>query len=79
MSILVPYPGCEYYYDLEKIGAIHDNSDWNLYDPFSLKTHFTQKIRKEKFEELARSTMKIVDNYNERAQKDLPSEEEIKI
>lgn len=64
MSIMVPYPGCEYYYQLEKIGAINKNSNWNLYDPFSLQTHFTQKIEPEKFKKLAIQTMKFVDEYN---------------
>jgi len=64
MSIMVPYPGCEYYYQLEKTGAINKNSNWNLYDPFSLQTHFTQKIEPEKFKKLAIQTMKFVDEYN---------------
>jgi len=64
MSILVPYPGCKDYYDLEKIGAIQENSNWNLYDPFSLSTHFTKNIEKEEFQELVIKTMKFVDDYN---------------
>jgi len=64
MSIMVPYPGCKYYYDLKKIGAINENSNWNLYDPFSLSTHFTLNIKKEKFKELVIKTMKFVDDYN---------------
>lgn len=64
MSILVPYPGCQYYYDLEKIGAVGEFSDWNLFDPFSLETHFTQNISRERFQELAVETMRIVDEYN---------------
>jgi len=64
MSILVPYPGCQDYYDLERIGAIHENSDWNLYDPFSLETHFTQNIKKKEFQELTVKTMKLVDDHN---------------
>ena len=36
MSVLAPYPGCEIYYDLLEKGKINANTDWNLYDPFSL-------------------------------------------
>lgn len=68
MSILVPYPGSQYYYDLEKAGAIGEESDWNLYDPFSLETHFTQNIGRERFKELAIETMKFVDDYNFRGE-----------
>lgn len=64
MSILVPYPGCSYYYDLEKAGKISEYSDWNLYDPFSLETQFTQKIDRDKFKEIAIDTMKFIDDYN---------------
>ena len=64
MSILVPYPGCQDYYDLKKIGKIDENTDWNLYDPFSLHTHFTQKIDRDRFKKIAIDTMKFVDVYN---------------
>ncbi|MCJ7581524.1 MAG: B12-binding domain-containing radical SAM protein [Candidatus Aminicenantes bacterium] len=66
MSVLVPYPGCKYYYDLKKTGKISEHTDWNLYDPFSLETHFSQKIDQVKFREIAIDTMKYVDEYNSR-------------
>ncbi|MDW7761291.1 MAG: radical SAM protein [Acidobacteriota bacterium] len=64
MSTLVPYPGCRYYYDLEKDGLIGEDSDWNLYDPFSLETHFTRRIGRERFRELVIDTMAFIDDYN---------------
>lgn len=64
MSTLVPYPGCRYYHDLEKEGLIGENSDWNLYDPFSLDTHFTRNIGRERFRELVIETMAFIDDYN---------------
>lgn len=64
MSILVPYPGCDIYYDLEKAGVLNENTDWNLYDPFSLYANSSLVFDKEKFQEMARATMKFVDEYN---------------
>lgn len=64
MSIMAPYPGCQYYHDLKEIGAINADTDWNLYDPFSLYANVNQKIKKPRFQELARATMKFVDEYN---------------
>ena len=64
MSTLVPYPGCRYYFDLEKDGLIGEDSDWNLYDPFSLDTHFARRIGRERFRELVIDTMAFIDDYN---------------
>jgi len=75
MSILVPYPGSQYYYELEELGWISQNSNWNLYDPFSLETHFTLKIPRKRWQELARKTMEFVDDYNQRRQKEKKNNE----
>ena len=64
MSVLAPYPGCQIYYDLEKTGDISENSDWNLYDPFSLYANVNLKIPPQKFREIVRETMRFVDEYN---------------
>ena len=64
MSVLAPYPGCQIYYDLEKTGDISENSDWNLYDPFSLYANVSLKIPPQKFRETVKKTMRFVDEYN---------------
>ena len=67
MSILVPYPGCKYYYELEDKGILGEDTNWNLYDPFSLYANVNLKMSKEHFQEVARETMRFVDRYNQRA------------
>jgi len=64
MSILAPYPGCQFYYDLEEAGALTEYSDWNLYDPFSLFANVSQTIAPDRFRELAEATMRFIDEYN---------------
>lgn len=64
MSVLAPYPGCQIYYDLEKTGDISENSDWNLYDPFSLFANVNLKIPPKRFRDIVRETMRFVDEYN---------------
>jgi radical SAM superfamily enzyme YgiQ (UPF0313 family) len=64
MSILVPYPGCEIYYQLESRGIIHEHTDWNLYDPFSLYANASLVFNPERFRELAVAAMRFVDDYN---------------
>jgi radical SAM superfamily enzyme YgiQ (UPF0313 family) len=64
MSTLAPYPGCEIYYDLKKTGAIREDSNWNLYDPFSLEANVNQVIEPKRFRELVVETMKFIDGYN---------------
>jgi anaerobic magnesium-protoporphyrin IX monomethyl ester cyclase len=71
MSILAPYPGCQYYYELEQLGVLGEDTDWNLYDPFSLYANVNLKMSREHFQKLARETMRFVDRYNERAAWDL--------
>ena len=66
MSVLAPYPGCQIYYELEKSGNISENSDWNLYDPFSLFAHVNLKIPSHRFREIVIETMRFVDEYNQR-------------
>ena len=72
MSILAPYPGCQYYYELKDMGAINEGSDWNRYDPFSLFANVNQKIAKSRFQELAVETMKFVDEYNLQSTRNFP-------
>jgi radical SAM superfamily enzyme YgiQ (UPF0313 family) len=67
MSILAPYPGCATYYELERAGALDENTDWNLYDPFSLYANASQIFELESFQDLARETMAFVDRYNQRS------------
>lgn len=67
MSILAPYPGCQYYYELEKMGVLGEDTNWNLYDPFSLYANVNLKMSREHFQSVARATMRFVDRYNERA------------
>ena len=70
MSILAPYPGCDTYYDLERAGVVDENTDWNLYDPFSLYANSSQTFKLESFQDLARETMAFVDRYNQQARID---------
>jgi radical SAM superfamily enzyme YgiQ (UPF0313 family) len=69
MSVLAPYPGCEIYYDLEKEGAIDENTDWNLYDPFSLYANSSLVFSQDEFVDLTRRTMTFIDEYNLRSKK----------
>ena len=64
MSVLVPYPGCATYYELEKQGALGADTDWNLYDPFSLYANASQVFDLARFQEITRETMSFVDAYN---------------
>lgn len=64
MSVLAPYPGCQIYYDLEKSGHIGENSNWNLYDPFSLFAQANMKIPPNRFREIVIEIMRFVDEYN---------------
>ena len=67
MSVLAPYPGCEIYYDLEKEGMIDENTDWNLYDPFSLYANSSLVFSQDEFVDLTRRTMAFIDEYNLRS------------
>ncbi len=67
MSILTPYPGCRFYYELKELGVLEEDTDWNLYDPFSLYANVNLKMSREYFQKIARETMLFVDRYNERA------------
>lgn len=67
MSILAPYPGCQYYYELERLGVLGEDTNWNLYDPFSLYANVNLKMSREHFQNVARETMRFVDCYNKRA------------
>lgn len=64
MSVLVPYPGCATYDELEKQGILGADTDWNLYDPFSLYANASLVFDLERFQELTRETMAFVDAYN---------------
>lgn len=72
MSVLAPYPGCEIYYKLLEKGAIDGNTDWNLYDPFSLYANSSLVFEKERFISLTRETMAFVDEYNLKSQENSP-------
>jgi radical SAM superfamily enzyme YgiQ (UPF0313 family) len=72
MSILVPYPGCSTYYDLRDRGMLGDDTDWNLYDPFSLHANASLVIPPERFRELAVQTMAFVDAYNLHSRQNSP-------
>lgn len=69
MSVLAPYPGCEIYNDLVEKGKINENTDWNLYDPFSLYANSSLVFPKERFNDIARKTMAFVDDYNSKSHK----------
>lgn len=73
MSILAPYPGCQFYYDLEEAGALTEYADWNLYDPFSLSANVSQTIAPARFRELAVATMRFIDEYNAHGGARLPT------
>ncbi len=64
MSTLVPYPGCQYYYELKDLGVLNKNTNWNLYDPFSIYANVNQVIDKKRFQTLVYETMKFIDDYN---------------
>ncbi|MFO7865769.1 MAG: radical SAM protein [Candidatus Aminicenantes bacterium] len=64
MSVLVPYPGCRYYYELKKKGLLGEDTDWNLYDPFSLYANANIRMSKPHFQQAVRETMRFVDQYN---------------
>jgi radical SAM superfamily enzyme YgiQ (UPF0313 family) len=64
MSVLVPYPGCETYFQLERDGVLTAEADWNLYDPFSLYAHASRVFPLEEFQRKVRETMAFVDRYN---------------
>jgi len=68
MSVLAPYPGCEIYNDLVEKGKINENTDWNLYDPFSLYANSSLVFPKDRFNDIARKTMAFVDEYNLKSQ-----------
>ena len=68
MSVLAPYPGCEIYYDLLEKGKINADTDWNLYDPFSLYANSSLVFNQDRFIALTRKTMAFVDEYNLRSQ-----------
>lgn len=72
MSILVPYPGCSTYYELLDTGTLGEDTDWNLYDPFSLNANASLVLDPERFRELAIQTMALVDAYNLHSQQDSP-------
>jgi radical SAM superfamily enzyme YgiQ (UPF0313 family) len=64
MSTLVPYPGCATYYELEQAGILGPDTDWNLYDPFSLYANASRVFPLERFREMVRENMAFVDRYN---------------
>jgi radical SAM superfamily enzyme YgiQ (UPF0313 family) len=72
MSILAPYPGCSTYYELLDRGELGEDTDWNLYDPFSLNANASRVIAPERFQELAKQTMALVDAYNLSSRQDSP-------
>jgi radical SAM superfamily enzyme YgiQ (UPF0313 family) len=72
MSILAPYPGCRIYYDLEEKGIIGEDTDWNLYDPFSLYANVSGAVEPRRFLKLAVATMRFIDEYNTYAGTRLP-------
>ncbi len=73
MSILVPYPGCATYFELAEAGVLDENTDWNLYDPFSLEANASLVFDIERFQQLARETMAFVDRYNLQSSRDYPT------
>ncbi len=73
MSVLAPYPGCEIYSDLVEKGVINENTDWNLYDPFSLYANSSLVFAKDRFIEITRKTMALVDEYNLKSKNNIPS------
>ncbi len=70
MSILAPYPGCATYYELEQAGILDENTDWNIYDPFSLYANASRTFELERFQDLARETMEFVDRFNQCSRED---------
>jgi radical SAM superfamily enzyme YgiQ (UPF0313 family) len=73
MSILVPYPGCATYFELTEAGVLDENTDWNLYDPFSLSANASLIFDQDRFKELVRETMTFVDRYNLHSRPDSPT------
>ena len=64
MSVLVPYPGCATYTELERDGILTADADWNLYDPFSLQANASRIFPFAEFQKKVRETMAFVDHYN---------------
>jgi len=66
-SIFTPYPGSELYFECKEMGLIDGEFDVSIYNHQSPLNCFTKNIPKERFYELRKECVKIVDNYNKKS------------
>jgi len=67
LSVFTPFPGTELYYKTKELGLLEGEIEWEKFETKGPKNAFVLKVSKERFQELHRTMMKWIDEYNKTA------------